>query len=112
MNCYCCRRDVPLVHRVNLRCLPARESYSYRSVFICSPCYRSLDTVNAIGDAGGRTYRLADKSRANKAPLYDRAKYDQYQSHEALKLGTPPSAPAAPDRSRPVAGGPDAAAVR
>jgi hypothetical protein len=96
MNCQCCGRDVSLVHRVNLRGLADRESYSYRSVFICSPCYRSLDTVNAIGDAGGRTYRLADKSRANKAPLYDRAKYDQYQSAEALKLGGSPSALDAP----------------
>ena len=95
MDCYCCRRDVSLVHRVKLRDLAGHRSYSYRRAFICSPCYLALDTVNGIGEAGGKTYRLADGSRANKAPLYDRATYDQYESSEALKLGSrtaPPSA--------------------
>jgi hypothetical protein len=87
MICYCCRRNVSLVHRVKLRRRQGRESYSYRRAFICSECYRALDTVDGVGEAGGKPYRLADGSRANRAPLYDRAKYDQYESSEALKLG-------------------------
>ena len=63
---------------------------------ICPDCYRAIDTTDGIGEAGGKTYRLADTSRANYAQLCDRAKYDAYQQREALKLGVdarPPSAP-------------------
>jgi hypothetical protein len=97
MECYCCRRDVSLVHRVKLR--GRAPAYSYRWTFICSDCYRAVDTVDGVGEAGGKLYRLADGSRANRAPLYDRAKFEEYMGREALKLGSgtaPPSAPPVP----------------
>jgi hypothetical protein len=95
MNCYSCRRDVSLVRRVKIRPC-GHGSYPYRWTFICRDCYRALDTVDGIGKADGKLYRLEDKSRANRAPIFNRERYDKYQRREALKLGVDDASPDAP----------------
>jgi hypothetical protein len=97
MDCYCCRRDVSLVHRVQLRGIvmddepprsPLQPDYNsfvnemaFRTAFICRECYESIDTVDGIGEVGGKMFQMADEWRNNQAPLYNWTKFDEYHQH-------------------------------
>jgi hypothetical protein len=90
MDCHCCRRDVSLVHRVQILDIildgGRTERKGYRTAFICTACYEQLDTVDGIGQVGGQVFKLDDASRFSRAPLYDRSKYEEYRQAEAVKL--------------------------
>ena len=102
MVCYCCNRDVAIVHRVSLRGdptvmppegfaspdSPAYQTYvkesTYRPAFICPACYHALDNELGIAGINGRVFNLAGRSRGAKAPVYDQSKYDEYERRESV----------------------------
>jgi hypothetical protein len=104
MRCFCCDRDTPLVRKVDIRTfveldpdnLPSPDSAAYHSYveqvtyrwgFICLPCYRQLDNELGAAQIGANTFTIAGRSRGNKAPVFDQAKYEKFQRREAGDLG-------------------------
>jgi hypothetical protein len=102
IECYCCRRDVPLVRKVELRgdasappggfsspddpaYLRYKNEMTYRTAFICPGCFHLLDNECGLAEISGRAFRLAGKSRGDKAPTYDEAKYREWQQRETTE---------------------------
>ncbi len=106
MECYTCGNDVTLTHHVKLRGdvhpswgsgpPPSPEAWrqyqeetTYRSAFICRPCYGTLDSVDGVGEISGKVFNIAGQSRSGKAPVYNVDRYEAFQRAQAKRLGLP-----------------------
>jgi hypothetical protein len=60
---------------------------TYRWAFICPRCYATLDNEEGRAAIRTRVFNLAGASRGGKAAVVDEAKYQEFQSREAERVG-------------------------
>ena len=110
MECFCCRRDVPITRKVRVRrsvtydpggpgpvpehrgpgsaaYTAYQEEMTFRWAVVCPACYLTLDNVSGLADIGGQVFNLAGSSRDDQARTMTEARYREWQRKEAEQLG-------------------------